>query len=1405
MRFLSIVICFLFLAFSTNTSAQSKLKLLNTKKKVNNLILNGYFYKAQKTNNQYITDLQHISSKDELAFAYLNQAKISCSLDKEISQWEKEINSGLALILQSSATNNKIIYYAKTAEIYNNYGDYNKAKKHLTLAKEFDTKKVGEKRIEHLYYLTIAEANFNIQQGNYSLAINSLNEYSGKFKKSIKRSFSEVKGNKVVSKKIAGKFIDEDLRKYADLLHLQTKAFLSSGDFNTASKLLDSTNIWVTENINKRDISYIDNKILEGEVALAEEDYQKASKIFDKIYNKYIHRSNHGVSYKPTSPKYLNFIGLMATAHWLNESNSSAQEVYNHIEPQIKRYYEKSTAHISWINALKGQKYYHKGNFPKAITIFEDVLNDTFSLTKDHPYRLNISKYLLDCYIAQKDYKKPVELILEINRLNLELNIENSPTFYKYKLQEAIYITKYSNDINKATDAFTIGLQTIKDGGIYSQSPEYIEYKNDKALYLVEFNKLSEALDLIKKTTAEVLETYGYAHFRYGKQLERLSNLFLITGNYSLAYKNALKSREIIEAYNNKQLDLAQSLRTFANACIVRGQFRDAEKALKKAQDISNNSSLTLDIDEFSRLYIDNGEYSRVETILLASLQRKRNFFGEKNKHVLEPLKQLTELYLILGDYPQASGYNDQAIKLSEEIFGLESLQYSSCLKQKADINSAIGDYLSAVRDYQKVLALEIKYFGENTIIPAETSMKLAINKYYGGESNDNIESTLINAVKVIENSFEQKDNPLVAKALTTLAIYQVENNKLELAESNLIRADEIWKKRTNLEKGNKHTAKILTLRAAIHAYKFDYNKALNLYSEAATMYKKIFSSSHPDYVHTYSKLGQMYYISGDEKKALKITEESAKLNMMLVKTFFPALSERGKAQFWATHQSDFEFYNTLAFKYYEKKPALAANVYNFILSTKYLLLNSSLKVRQSILSSGNEELITKFRLYQSKREDLFKTMTAGQDVITTNTEKRHKLEKEIEDLEKELSSKSELFNSSIAEKSITWKDLKNTLSPNENAVEIIRYRYFDKSFSDSIIYVALIINKETKKAPAVVILPNGSAMEQGYLKHYRNSVKFRIKDTKSYNNYWKPIAELVKLNSTIYLSAEGAYTQINMETFSTPTDNYLINDYNLVLLTNTKDLLKTDLDSTVKNPPAFFANPSYYSINDNSTQHKNKSNKQNIRQLSGAEHEIMSIEKVLDENNETYDNFVYNEATEAAVKALKSPKFLHLATHGYFIKDVDISHIQIDNNRALENPLLKSGLLFANAGDIMENEEYYNYNKEDGVLTSLEAMNLNLDHTEFVILSACETGLGEVKNGEGVYGLQRALQLAGAKTIFMSLFKVDDKVTDKLMTLFYKNYLISHDKRQAFVQAKKELMKEYDSPYFWGSFVMIE
>jgi CHAT domain-containing protein len=185
---------------------------------------------------------------------------------------------------------------------------------------------------------------------------------------------------------------------------------------------------------------------------------------------------------------------------------------------------------------------------------------------------------------------------------------------------------------------------------------------------------------------------------------------------------------------------------------------------------------------------------------------------------------------------------------------------------------------------------------------------------------------------------------------------------------------------------------------------------------------------------------------------------------------------------------------------------------------------------------------------------------------------------------------------------------------------------------------------------------------------------------------------------------------------------------------------------------------------------------------------------------------FVENSASEENIKEINSPKIFHIATHGFYKPTPQITledELQANEATLNQNPLMRTGLLLKGAGDLME-KTAYNYNMENGILTAYEAMNLNLDKTDLVVLSACETGLGDLEAGEGVYGLQRAFLVAGAKVLIMSMFKVDDDATQKLMLIFYQKWLNSGNLRQSFIDAKKELRVQYPDPIYWGAFMMI-
>jgi CHAT domain-containing protein len=217
--------------------------------------------------------------------------------------------------------------------------------------------------------------------------------------------------------------------------------------------------------------------------------------------------------------------------------------------------------------------------------------------------------------------------------------------------------------------------------------------------------------------------------------------------------------------------------------------------------------------------------------------------------------------------------------------------------------------------------------------------------------------------------------------------------------------------------------------------------------------------------------------------------------------------------------------------------------------------------------------------------------------------------------------------------------------------------------------------------------------------------------------------------------------------------------------------------------------------------------NSAGIADLPGTEKEVQQIGSILLKKNIKVNTHLRHEASEKVLKRIDNPYILHIATHGFFMKD-EIVIQQAGSSEILggkTHPLMRSGLLLAGVKKSLNTQSAdKDIQNEDGVFTAYEAMNLNLSTTELVVLSACETGLGEIKNGEGIYGLQRAFEIAGAKSVLMSLWTVDDAATQELMTLFYQRWTETNNKHDAFSYAQKSVKEKYKSPYYWAAFVMV-
>ncbi len=539
------------------------------------------------------------------------------------------------------------------------------------------------------------------------------------------------------------------------------------------------------------------------------------------------------------------------------------------------------------------------------------------------------------------------------------------------------------------------------------------------------------------------------------------------------------------------------------------------------------------------------------------------------------------------------------------------------------------------------------------------------------------------------------------------------------------------------------------------------------------------------------------------QKKTLEaLTTANELLNVHLhnIRKIFYTLNEQEKETMFNRVKDDFDLYNSLVITAATNNalsPDYFERAVDFRLQTKALLLNYSRKIRQAIFTSGDSSLVADYQSLSVLKNK------ASQEVYRKNSKKEMAgYEDEIKELEKTVSRRVAAMTTRV-DNEITGKDIQAQLAETESAVEMIRVRKLGitqrikennqpvYALTDTIVYFALILQRKTF---GYAVVPDGNLLEGRYLSFFRNEVMLSNTDTTLYHVYWSPLAHQLRDTRRVYFSGDGVYNQINTGLLM-GSKGYVQDQSDLIFLSNLKEILNKE-NKVTPGRAVFFGQPNFTLA---VTPEETKNTKRDVRNLQmeemkdaefsdlpGTKVEIANGSKILANKGWTTNSYTGDDALESTLKATHNPELLHIATHGFFLEGGGV------------NPMLRSGLIFSgvkNAEDIRG---------EDGVLTAYEAGSLSLDSTRLVVLSACETGSGEVHTGEGIYGLQRAFLIAGARNIIMSLWKVDDQATQKLMTLFYENLAAGKDIRDSFSSAQRALRREYKEPYYWGAFVLI-
>ena len=602
-------------------------------------------------------------------------------------------------------------------------------------------------------------------------------------------------------------------------------------------------------------------------------------------------------------------------------------------------------------------------------------------------------------------------------------------------------------------------------------------------------------------------------------------------------------------------------------------------------------------------------------------------------------------------------------------------------------------------------------------------------------------------------------------------------------------------------------------------------SQAIECAEEALDIYTEALGRDHPSCKHALLNLLIYALQSKDEQAGNRYFKEAADMVAAQSLIAFSSLTSAERSRFWDIHRYWYSDWMP-AIAVWLNTPQAAEIAYNGMLLSKGMLLNADAELIRLISESGDIESQLLLNELYELRADYDRRINAG----VSSPASLASLKEKTEECERRLLARSKDYGDYTRRLALDWRTVANALVPGEVAIEFM-------SFPDEkdVYYYALSL-KPGGQVPKLTPLFSGKELAGIATKNLYTTPQCS-------NLVWAPLAEELEGAKKVYFSASGQLHNIAIESLPDfEKDGLIENRADFIRLSSTRQVLQPRGCSPF-NSGVLYGGLAYDS-DINSLRESQRSFTQNTAKNPshitretlnlrvgagphpGTRSEVDSIfGKLTHMQGSNFRIFTDNNGTEASFKSLSGNRngLLHLATHGFYWNEIeaevnnDMSFLRegyskVNDAAAKEDRALsRSGLLFAGANLILNGRELPP-DIDDGVLTAREIAALDLRGLEMVVLSACQTGLGEI-NGEGVFGLQRGFKKAGASTLLMSLWKVDDEATSLLMTTFYDSLLSGCDKLASLRCAQKKVRQytlpdgthPYEHPRYWASFILLD
>jgi tetratricopeptide (TPR) repeat protein len=959
---------------------------------------------------------------------------------------------------------------------------------------------------------------------------------------------------------------------------------------------------------------------------------------------------------------------------------------------------------------------------------------------------------------------------------------------------------------------------------VSGQDVKEVEALNNQVLQLHQQGQYAQALALAVKALKLSKDTLGPEHPETATCLNDLGGMYQSLGDYTNAetmFERGLVIRE--KVLGPEHQFTARNLINLGSLYRDMGKYTKAEPLLLRALTINQkvlgleSMATATSMSNLGLLYQDMGDYAKAESYDEQSLAISQKVLGPEHPRTITALNNLAVIHIYMGEYVKAEPLLQQVLAIHEKVLGPEHPETGRTLQALGALYYDMGDYAKSESFYQRALSVQEKNPGPEHPDTAITLDGLGL-LYMNMGDYDKAVTLCLRALKIQEKVFGS-EHPALANTLGNLAaLYQKTGNfaQAELMDQRVLKIDE-----KSLGPDHPFTAIAILNLGALYEQMGDLPKAESFDKRALAIQEKVLEPEHPDLSASFNNLASVYSKMGEYTNAEPLllhvldmenrvlTPDNPKRKMYLANlatTYFDLQKTNESLEFAdKAEQSSLGMLNNIL-SFTSEQERLNYEVQNdpyilfaslndaprvalAILRHKGVVLDSLLEDRIVAAASQNPEdraLIEQLGPAKQQLTQLLMTVPkdSKMETLKSRAETRDKLSRQVEQLEGALAQKVAGFGHARRALTVTVDQVQKAIPPQTALVEFIRYHHYlgRQQWEDR--YGAVIL--AAKGEPKWVCLGAAAAIEKNVLlcqqsvrdKERKDEALLSTALHNLYDHVWEPIQTVLSADAkTIVISPDASLNFVSFATLLSPDNKFLAEKYSIRYVASGRDLLREPVKSSSQDM-VIFAAPDYVAGGETNWLQTGVQ----LLPLPYFAKNAADLEAEAKPWNWSVRIYSGAEATETQLRAIHSPRILHFSTHGFFFPETmggparfsflgfmtDSKGLQ--QQVTLKNPMYRSGVALAGAQVTLDAWKHGETppTDSDGILTAEEVGSLDLHGTWLVVLSACDTGIGQSRTGEGVMGLRRGFIQAGAHNLLMTLWPVFDVPSGELMLDFY-------------------------------------